>query len=516
MHRTSSRAVAALWILAASSVAAAQEPYSPLVPRGTLRLDARGLYASHADEVLASALDGTAGPGVLPFLARTESIVGSMIGEPWALSLGSMQTVAEKGFATVPIALDFGVFDWLTVGVVAPLAGSDNEFSLHFSADTAAANAGFNPVLDREVAVTIFMNGLQSAISDYGAYREATCDMDPASPECTGATRILEEARAFEGSASLLYGELFAPLATSSAGQALQTRLAAIAEAFGAAGVTAPAAIPLSTTPITYEDLESFVTDPRYGIAASHGLAKWRSVWRLGDVEVRADARLADVGEAGSPYRMLAGAGALLRLPTGAQDDPANFLDAPTGDAQWDVEVRGWLNARWPFGFGLWTDLRYGVQIGGTAERRVFDPAAPFAPASTQAWLDWDPGDYQILEISPWYRVAEGMSAVAGYRFFRKGEDAFAIRPRSPASPADSLLPGLDPSVLVPGTGYSVGQLLFGMVYNRGAAERGGHPGGPLEIRVVYRRVVGESDPHVPREESLEVGFRLFRRIRGG
>ena len=517
LHCTASAAVAALCTLAASTVAVAQEPYSPLVPRGTLRLDARGLYASYADERLTSALSGPAGTGVFPFLARTESVVRSMTGEPWTLTLGTMQTVAERGSAKVPIALDVGVFDWLTVGALVPLAGSDAEFSLHFSADSAAANAGFNPVLDAEVTVTIFMNGLQRAIADYGAYREATCEMDPSSPECAGATRILRDASDFEASASLLYAEMFAPMTGSAAGEALQARLAALGEAFGAAGVTFPATIPLSTTPVTYEDLQSFVTDPRYGIASSHGLAKWRSVWQLGDVELRADARLAQAGGPASSYRVDAGAGALVRLPTGSQGDPANFLDAGSGDAQWDVELRGWMNGRWPRGFGLWADLRYGIQIGGGSERRVFDPAAPFAPLSTRAQLDWNPGDYQIVELSPWFRISEGLSALAGYRLFRKGEDSFALRPRvdddagtpTPATPPD-------PSILVPGSGYSASHLLLGMVYNRSAAGRDGAPAAPLEIRVVFRQVVGGSSGAVPREASLEVGFRLFRRIWGG
>ena len=516
MHRTASPVASALCALVASSAAVAQEPYSPLVPRGTLRLDARGLYASHADERLEGALNGPVGTGIFPFLARTESVVGSMIDEPWALTLGSMRTVAERGSASVPLALDVGVFDWLTVGAVAPLVGSDTEFSLHFFADSATANAGFNPALDREAVVVGFMNSLGAAIGDYGDHREATCAVDPSSPECVGSTRVLDEARAFQDALALLYGETFAPLSESVAGEALRARLAGLAEAFAAAGVTAPSTIPLSTAPVTYEDIQAFVTDPRHGIADANGLTKWRSVWQVGDVEVRADARLARAGGAESAYRIAAGARALLRLPTGSRDDPANFLDAGSGDAQWDVELGGWLNGSWPRGFGLWAELRHGVQLAGATERRVFDPAAPFAPLSTQAQLDWDPGDYQIVEISPWYRISDGLSALAGYRFFRKGEDSFALRPGNGDGPAGAgTAAAADPSVLVPGTGYSAGRLLLGMVYNRAAADRDGTPGAPLEIRVVFRQVVGGSDRTVPREASLEVGFRLFRRIWG-
>ena len=522
MHRTVSLVTTAFCVLFASAAASAQEPYSPLVPRGKIRLDARGLYASFSDQygglaggsaTLGNAFSGSVGTGTFPFLTATESVVNSILDEPWTLSLGAISSVVEKSTASVPLALDVGVFDWLTVGAVVPLVGNETEFTLHFTADSTAANAGFNPALDSEVLVASFLNGLNGTIGAYDAYRDATCRMDPSSPACTGAVAVLEEARAFERSLSLLYGEMFAPVAWSPAGAALQARLASLTEAFEAAGVTGPSTVPLSTTALTAEDLQALVTDPRYGIAATYPLAKWRSVWQLGDVEVRADARLVETGDPQAASRITAGAGAVLRMPTGSQDDPANFLDTGSGDGQWDVEFRGWMNGQWRSVFGLWADLRYGAQIGGTAERRVFDPSVTFAPLASQIRLDWDPGDYQSIELSPWYRISGGLTALVGYRFLHRGEDSFALR-ADPEATAPATPP--DPDILVAGTGFSASQLMLGMVYNRAGAEHNGVAGDPLEIRLVYRRVLGGSWGAVPRESSLEVGFRLFRGIWGG
>lgn len=526
MRRIAFLVITALCGLALSSSASAQEPYSPLVPRGKLRLDARGFYTSYSDLLgiegssgdgtasLANPFSGPAGTRVFPFLSVTESAVNSILDDRYTLSLGSMAAAMEKSTAVVPLALDVGVFDWLTVGVLVPLVGNETDFSLYFTADSAYANAGFGPALDNAVLVTAFLNDLKSSIGAYDAYREATCQMDPNSTECGGATDLLGSALRFESSLTFLYDQMFAPLSGSPAGVALQARLAELTAAFEVAGLTGPATMPLATTTLTAEDIQALVADPTHGIAASYHLGRWRSTWRLGDVELRADARVVDTGQPDAASRIVAGAGATVRVPTGSQDDPANFLDSGSGDGQWDVELRGWMNGHWRRGFGLWADVRYGLQAGGATQRRVFDPGHTFAPASSLATLDWNPGDYQRIELTPWLRISDGLTAMAGYRFFRKGEDSFSVQTGDEIDPAPSA--PLDPAILVPGTGFSASHLLLGMVYNRSAAEYKGIAGDPLEIRVVFRQVVGGSGGAVPRETSLEVGFRLFYSIWGG
>ena len=512
--------------LTLSSMASGQEPYSPLVPRGKIRLDARGVYSSFHDLLgvdarsgggaarLSDAFSGPVGNRLFPFFGATESAVNSVLDDPWDLSLGTISAAMEKGRASVPLAIDVGVLDWLTVGAVVPLIGNETELTLHFTSDSVFANAGFSPALDRDVLVASFLNDLGTSINGYGAYREAACMMDPDSPECSGATQVLGAARSFQHALVLLYGEMFAPLEGSRAGAALQARLDDLGAAFAEAGLTGPATIPLATSALTAEDIQTLLTDPLYGIEASYPLAGWRSPWRFGDLEVRADARLAEAGDAGATPRIVAGAGATVRLPTGSQDDPANFLDSGSGDGQWDVELRGWMNGHGPRGFGLWADIRYGLQAGGTTERRVFDQSVTFAPAVSRASLAWNPGDYQRLELTPWLRLADGLTVLAGYRFFRKGEDSFSVRTGD--APEDAPSTPADPALLVAGTGFSASHVLLGMVYNRSATESDGRAEYPLEIRAVLRQTVGASGGAVPRETSFEVGFRLFYGIWGG
>ena len=530
MHRNTTLIAVVLSAFFPHGSANAQEPYSHLVPRGQIRLEVSGEYLSFSSryrmwsdgtatreglEGLSDPFTGPAGVMVFPFLSPTEQAVRDAMGDDYALSLGTMASFMEKNRARVPISLDVGIFDWLTAGVVVPAVQNETEFAFHFEADSLEANTGFGPAMSNPGVVTDFLSGLQGSISEYDAYREAACTSDPNSPDCMNATQVLAGAVGFQGALSAMYGTRFAPLGWSPTGMALQERLSVLAMAFAAAGVTGvPAAVPLADALLTPEDFLTLVADPAFGIEATNPLGQWRALWSVGDIELRADARLFEFGEPGSSRHLAAGAGALLRLPTGDQDHPANFIDAATGDAQTDLELRGWLNGRWRGGFGLWADLRYGIQLKGTTERRGFDPDVTFAPLSSQIKLDWDPGDYHFVELAPWYRVAESMTLLAGYRYHRKGRDTFSVAAGDGTEPpAGDARP--DPELLVPHSEASSSRFMVGMVYNRATPTLDGNRGSPLEVRLVYRQVVGGSGGNVPKAGSIEAGLRVFARLWG-
>lgn len=528
MHRTTIHIAALFCVILAPGAAASQEPYSPLVPRGKLRLEIFGEYSFYSSryrtwtdgsstrgglEDLSDPFSGPAGAGVFPLLSPVEAAVREALGGDYSVSLGTMTSFMEKNTARVPVSIDVGVFDWLTVGVVIPAVQHETEFVFHFEADSAGANAGFGP---GEVAVSGFMFGLDRSIDEYGDFRDQACAADPSSPECLDATAVLDDALSFQSGLAAMYGTMFAPLSWAPAGMALQARLTSLATAFETAGVTGvPESIPLAISFVTAEEIREMVTNPAFGIGANQPLGQWRALWGLGDIEVRTDARLIETGAPDGPRHIVAGAGARLRLPTGAQDDPANFLDAAAGDGQIDVELRGWMNGRWTGRFGLWADFRYGIQLPGTTERRVFAPDFTFAPMSSQVRLDWNPGDYQFVELSPWFRVAETITIVAGYRYYRKGRDSFEIAAAEGTGSAPAA-DAPDPGILVPHSSVSASRVTFGMVYNRDAPAADGATGGPLEIRLLYRGVVGGSGGDVPKTGSIEAGFRFFRGLWGG
>lgn len=526
MHHKAKLTLTLLSTFCAPAFASAQEPYSPLVPRGKIRLEIRGEFSSFSSryrmwtdgtatreglEALSDPFSGPAGVGVFPFLVSAQEAVRQAGNEDYALSLGTMASFMEMNTARAPIALDVGIFDWLTAGVVVPAVQNEAEFAFHFEADSSGANAGFGPGTDE---ASTFLLILQNSIGQYEAFRQTTCAADPGSPECLHATAVLENALGFGNALSAMYETGFTPLGWSPAGMALHTRLSDLAAEFGAAGVMGfPAAMPLADALLTSEDFLRLVTDPAFGIAATNPMGPWRGLWGLGDIELRAQARLFESGESEGSSHLVGGGGALVRLPAGTRGDPANILDAGTGDAQTDVELRGWINARWLGRLGLWADFRYGIQLKGTTERRVFDPDFTFAPLSSQLKLDWDPGDYQSVELAPWYRVAESMTLLAGFNHYRKGRDSFALAADATEPPPAG--PAPDPEILVPHSEMSSSRLMVGMVYNRATPTWDGRTGRPLEIRLVYRRVVGGSGGNVPNSGSIEAGFRFFAGLWG-
>lgn len=531
--------VALLIALALPAAASAQEPYSPLVPGGMLRLSIRGDYLTFSqrfgtatdnveDDALRSLSElfaGVIGPTTFPTLTSFEDAVQTAADMAYTANFGSLDVAIEKSSARVPLSLDAGVFDWLTVGATVPLIKNQTEFLGFFSADSASVNAGFSPGLDNGSLVATFLAGLRSSVTRYDSFRATTCEADPNSPLCVEATAIAAAALAFHGSLATMYDSGMAPLVWSEAGIALQARLLRFREAFRAVGVaTSSGDVPLSNTPLTADDLPTLLSDPRFGIEASYPLEEWTPLWALGDIEFRADANLFQAGDPESSRQLTLGAGALVRLPTGTQDDPTNFLDMGTGDGQTDVELRGWMNGR-SGQFGLWLDLRYGLQMKGSTERRVFDDAFAITPSWSQAKLEWDPGDYQSVEVAPWFQPNEAFSVVAGFRYFSKGKDRFILA-EGVLPNGDAAVP--DPNILVAGSEMWSSEYTVGMVYNR--AGNGGHGGRsagqptsdtqlpsddyPLEIRALYRSVfMGQG---VPAAETIEVQFRLFRRLWGG
>lgn len=503
--------------------AAAQEPYPFLVPRGSARLEIPGIYSSHSSryrtlgdadalEELGGPYTGTVGAKVFPALAGFEEAVRRVGQDRYRAALGSMASYMERSEVRVPFSIDVGVFDWLTAGIVVPAVHSDVEFALDFDADSAGANAA----LADPTSVEEFLDGLGSSIGEFDGYRKGVCAADPSSSECVSASAALEGAVSFQSALTAMYGTFFAPLAWSEAGEALQGRLAELAAVFEAAGVDGlPGSVPLADELLVRADFLELISNPVHGIGATTPEGRWRPGWRLGDIELRVDSRLYDSGGDADERGIEAGLGTLVRLPTGVQADPASLVDVGTGDDQMDIEVRGWLNARLGGGSGIWAGYRHGLQLGGTTIRRAFDPSVTFAPLSTQATLEWDPGDYRVVDLAPWYRVSGSLTLLAGYRHRGKGPDSFALAaavgedeeppPDAPEGPPP------EPEVLVANSGSSSGRLLLGIVYNRATTNpEDGSLAGPLEIRFTYRQVVAGSGGDVPKSRSLEAGFRLY------
>ena len=492
----------------------AQGIVDPLLAAGRFRLEINALF-QFADHRFGERLEGGAlvreeellgfdfsddavGTRVFPTLEALEASLATATGGPVAPSvLGAAEMVMTQNAVWVPIRVDLGVSDWLTIGGLAPLSRRRTELAVSYRED--GATVGLTPT---ELAGT-FLGDIRNAESDLTARIQLLCSAAPASPECTTASDLLTESQEFEQAIRGAYSShgVF-PLDGSVTGVALQSRLSTLLAAYQSAGVTSfPTDIPLATTLLTETGYLNLVTTPAYGVAG-FPVGSWMSRWVVGDVELYANARLLASGRSrdgdgpvpGISY--LLGAGALVRIGTGQTDHPDNFFDNGSGDGQTDLEasVFGSVSgSRW----AVHGDARYGIQNSTLVLRRVAGPDRAFPGESTRQVVHWTPGRYWQVRVAPRLRINEELALTFDVRRYSKASDAY--EPGPAGIPAE-----LDPGSLELETERTLLETGGGLVFSTLTSGR------PLEVRFTYRRAVSGSGGRTPRISHLEFGLRIF------
>lgn len=500
------------------------------MPRGAVRFEVRPLFGAFdsrfpSSEGLGRTLgdDFSApgiGPNLVPALETFEGAVESAAGTNFSVRIGSLKAILQKSQIRVPLSLDVGIFDWLSVGVTMPLVRDEAEMAAGFL-PSGEANAGFSPGVGDPQRVEDFLGSFSDALTSLGTIRGAACSADPVGQSCSDATALSSDATAFLSAMTTLYQSSYlTPLEASVAGEAILARWTGFQQSFGAFGVEGlPAALPLAQEPLDAADFDRFLSDPRFGTALSAPLRRWENLWRLGDIEFRTDARIlglewsdagVDDSTAAAPRaRLDVGGGLTLRLGTGSEDDPANILDQAAGDGQSDVEIRGWAIGSLGQHLGLWSEASFTRPFQGSTIRRVYDPAVVFAPRNTQLPLSWTQGSAITVRVAPVFKISSELSGLASYTYHRKNEDRFQYPSTLEASEGETLP---DPSILRRGSDAQIQTLSLGLVYRTVGNTRGA---APIEIRALYHRAVRGTGGDVPRLRSIEAGFRVFKGLWG-
>ena len=494
-----------------------QEFSGPLVPVGQLRLEVSSQFlfaderfgrrmeaGSRVEEVERLGLDFTdtaVGSRMFPGLESLEANLAIATGAAITpLVLGRTQAILTKDAVWIPIRMDVGVFDWLTVGGTVPFSRRRAEFETSFQSDVANVGLSSNMFDD-------FLGSLSDANTALSGVVTALCSSGPASPECAQATSLLADGQRFYGALSDENDPrgVF-PLEGSVTGTALQARVTALLTAYQAVGVASfPTSIPLAADSLrlneaTYLDL---VRNSTFGVAGD-SLQTWRSPWELGDVEVHAYARLwrntqeSSLDGSGSDIRVEIGAGALLRLGTGRTDAPFNFIDTGSGDGQHDLELSLFGTLRAGDRLGVVGDLRYGIQTPVRVLRRITTPDRIFAPLSTEQVVRWNPGDYMQLRVSPRVLLTEELALALDFRYFSKKADRYST------TGAEA---GLDPGPLELETAQKSLGIGGGVVFSTLRSERGR----PMEARFLFRQAVWGKGGASPKTTRIEVGVRFYR-----
>ncbi|MFW6199213.1 MAG: hypothetical protein ACOC8K_01480 [Gemmatimonadota bacterium] len=447
-----------------------------------------------------------------PAIASLRESLRQATGDPsLTLSLGRTRARLHATTIRIPIQVDLGVTDWLTVGATVPFLKQRTDVGFVHSADTTNADLGFTPATGPDTPADLFLQNVSDAVSEMQSQAEATCSANPGSPECQSAQSAAQDGQLFLDGVSAGYASPLFPFADSGAGDALRTRLADLDSRFSSHGVTSlppPDALPLATGPLNQQDFQGVVAQSSFGVSASP-LSHWRTPWEIGDVEVHGALRLLEgtrsEAEGWGLRSWLLGVGGLARFGTGRIDDPDRFLDRGSGDGQMDLEGRVFGDVTLARRAGLWADIRYGIQMEGTVPRRISSSQVGFPPRAHRADVSWDPGDYLDLEVAPRVRLTPDLALAARYRYFTKQSDSYELAPG--ASPG----PGVPPvTVLEDETSQTLHETGVSVVYSTLRAVRAGRYGLPFEVRVRYRLAAGGSGGRTPNASRIEVGARFF------
>ena len=206
----------------------AQEFSGPLLPAGQLRLEVNSLFL-FADERFGRRVEGgsiiekdeplgfdfedtEAGARLFPRLEDLEANLTTATGAAITpLVLGQTRAVLTKDAVWIPIRLDLGVFDWLSVGATVPLSRRRAEFET--SIQTDGANVGVTPSTAGD-----FLGSVSAANSALSAIATTLCTSDPSSSECSQASNLLADGQSFLGALTSGAGYGLFPLEGSDTG----------------------------------------------------------------------------------------------------------------------------------------------------------------------------------------------------------------------------------------------------------------------------------------------------------
>ncbi len=508
---------------AAPTAALSQEVSGPLVEPGRLRFEVSTLYlysdARFGERMVGETLveeeeplgfdfsDTAVGSRLFPGLETLEQDLATATGGTVeSLILGSTRAVMTRDAVYLPLRIDIGVFDWLSVGGTVPFSRRRAEVAWAF--DGNGANTGLTPSVTDPGAVGTFLGGLSVAEAALASLTDDLCTADPTASGCIGASSLLEDGRQFRQALLRSLGSqgVF-PIDGTPTAAALQSRVLALMDAHQALGVSYPNAVPMATQILDEEAYGNLVTDPGYGVVGAP-FESWRSAWEMGDVELHANVRLwmsppaedADTGR--SSTSILVGAGGLVRLGTGKTDLPDHFVDTGSGDGQQDLELSlfaGMSGGR----LGVWGEARYGVAAATTVVRRIAAPDRIFAPLSSSQVVRWTPGNYYHLRLSPRFQLTDEMSIAFDVRAYSKKADRYE------SLVADDVPFPFDVELLELETEQNVLETGVGVVYSTVGTGRGRS----MEARFLFRRGVSGSGGLTPKTERFEFGLRLFKGI---
>ena len=499
-----------------------------LVPRGSLR------FAIHTEFSFADQLrraDGSRVPlgsllasdsmGVrdLPALSTAERALQTAANQP-ALRLFVGRTEASAGVSVtrIPIALEYGVTRWLTLGVSAPLVRRHIDVVVNPNARGADGNVGLNPALNPGstagsallAATGLFNSQFATAESDFRTAL-TQCRSNPAGSGCgvvLADSGLLSASQSVREAIVGVYGDgtqlaPFVPLSGSAAQLAISANVASLRQRFANASA-AGASIRVPTTgapagpqfPLTAAELSTYVTDAGHGLGAAD-LGR-SSHTNIGDVDFTAKIALYDgFRRRSTGIRLRSAVTGTFRIGAGPSRNPSNVLDPGAGDGQNDIEIRSSND------IGIGRRFAASIIAGQTWQRPdrqvVRSGTALFLEPATRVTVDRDLGDITAVDVIPRFSITKFLAVAATGSFRRKTADR-----HTGGTPSAKW--GL---VGMPLGAYSETRAGLGVVYSTRAFGRG-IGGAPVELIFQHARTVRNSGSDVALMNVDQLGGRIY------
>ena len=509
-------------LLALAGPVQAQLP--PLtVPGGKVRFEVGGRFTwwdeafirGIRSEAIAGFLHNPVTSAILPGLGASEAALRAVTGASLlTLSPGATTGALAVNVGAAEIGAALGITSRITVFGTVPIVRVRVQPQLLI--DSAGATAGFNPAdplfgtTTGAAATNSFLSELSSALTSLSAAIQAG--------RYTGDPDRLAEAQATlargttlrSGLETLLLGSPFLPIAGSPGALALQRTIDSLrvrlttldADSTGMPVLTGSPALPESGLPP--EGLEAFATSSGGPIQATPFEPE---IYRaIGDVEVGAAVALL-TGQ--PPSRGIAVRSVLrgtVRLPTAQLPDPNSLFEVGTGERHLAIRtdlVTDVMTSR----FGARFSAAFTVQRPARFERRVTPPDQPFAPATSLALVEREPGSILEGSIQPYVRIARHFSVVAGVSHWRKRSDRFTY------APGQTPLPGVDASVLGQDSRENATVVSAGFSFSHDGLRQDGRVGLPLDATVSGQMVAGSTEGRVPARRGVIFQMRVYGKL---
>ena len=526
-----------------------------VLPRGALRVRVLNQWShfnerygrnspGRADDALEPlAIDfnlDTVGVVQFPSLAPVQAGLRSLTGIPdLSISLGRTVVNSNVSVIATPLVVEVGVTERLSMGMIVPFVRTRN--NIFFTANPAGreGNIGFNPGLADTNALRTNRTLVQQfeAAANQLSNSLAFCTANPTTGTCpqllaqrSNAEALIANSRAFAGGLQRIYGTSrdtsfspFVPIAGTTEQSTINARIAAFGALYQSFFGTNPITGALVPSPnrLGLVDAQTVLTDPRFGVAADPLQTVERN--HIGDIEIGAKFLLLDSFRARGQDRLMpsglnwrASVGANLRLGTGEQDSPQNFVDVGTGDGQTDIEFRGFFD--FLYGSRFWTSVigRYGIQFADELEMRISDrPEQRLTALYREQTVERNLGDYTELEINPRFALSDYVGLMAHYLYRHKAEDEY-----TGTFTIDSATTGfadvtLNANTLNLETERTEHRLGGGISFSTVAAFTRGKAKIPLEVTYFHFQTTKGAGGSQPKIFSDQIQLRLYTRIFG-